>query len=171
MPLCDTALRLAQRELYTPRWSAHILEEARRNLIADGRCTEEQAQRRFDKIRQAFPDAEVCDYEDLIPSLTCNEKDRHVLAAAIRGRADQIVTQNLHHFPTSSLEPYGIEVCSPDDFLLNTLDLYPRQTAEIMLQQAAALRRPELHVEDVLRKLSQFAPRFSQQVETVIRAL
>jgi hypothetical protein len=35
--------------------------------------------------------------------------DRHVLAAAIRGRADVIVTRNLKDFPAAELQSYGIE--------------------------------------------------------------
>jgi len=171
MPLCDTALRLAQHGLYAPRWSAEILEEARRNLVKDGRCSEEVAERRFRLIREHFAEAEVTGYQSLVGDLRCDEKDRHVLAAAIKGRADQIVTQNIKDFPEEAVEPYFIEVVGPDDFLLNVLDLYPRSTAEVIVQQAAALRKPPLQVDDVLRTLSQFAPNFCQQVETVIRAL
>jgi hypothetical protein len=171
MPLCDTFLRLAQRGLYAPRWSAEILEEARRNLVADGRCTQEVAERRFRLIREHFAEAEVEGYEHLCAGLKCNPKDRHVLAAAIRGRVDQIVTQNVKHFPEDAVAPYFIEVRTPDDFLLNVLDLYPRQTAEVIRRQAEALRKPPLQVEDGLRQLARFAPKFAQQVETVIRAL
>jgi len=34
-----------------------------------------------------------------MPSLTCDAKDRHVLAAAIQGRATTIITVNLRDFP------------------------------------------------------------------------
>ena len=54
------------------------------------------------------------------------EKDRHVLAAAVRGNVDQIVTFNLRHFPEEAVTPYGIEVVSPDDFPLNVLDMFPK---------------------------------------------
>jgi predicted nucleic acid-binding protein len=44
----------------------------------------------------AVLDCLVFGYEDLIPSLTLpDEKDRHVLATAIRGRANVIVTFNM----------------------------------------------------------------------------
>lgn len=171
MPLCDTLLRMAQRGLYWPRWSAQILNEAQRNLVNDGRCSEETAARRFGLIGKHFSEAEVTGYEHLVGGLTCHEGDRHVLAAAIRGRVDQIVTQNIRHFPDESVDPYSIEVVTPDNFLLNALDLYPRETAEIIKQQAADLRKPPLSVDDVLRALSDVAPNFSQQVETVLRAL
>jgi hypothetical protein len=44
-------------------------------------------------------DALVTGYEDLIEELYLPDPDdRHVLAAAIRARADVIVTANLRHF-------------------------------------------------------------------------
>ena len=52
-------------------------------------------------------------------------KDRHVLAAAIAGHADSIVTQNLKDFPISILGPLEITVLHPDEFLLQQLELEP----------------------------------------------
>ncbi|MGH7728306.1 MAG: PIN domain-containing protein [Vulcanimicrobiaceae bacterium] len=162
---------MAQRRLFRPRWSAQILKEAERNLLADGRRSEESASRRFRLIGEHFAEAEVTGYEHLIGTLICDEGDRHVLAAAIRGRADQIVTQNVKDFPDESVAPYFIEVVTRDDFLLNVLELYLRETAEIIEQQAAALRKPPLGVDDVLKGLSLTAPAFVQQAETALRAL
>jgi hypothetical protein len=60
----------------------------------------------------------------LIPSLTLPDPDdRHVLAAAIIGRCDVIVTQNLKDFPDAVLACYGIDVQHPDEFLCNHLNL------------------------------------------------
>ena len=165
MPLCDTALRLAERGCYAPRWSAEIIEEARRNLVADGRCTEAVAALRFRRIAEHFEEAEVRGYEEIVRDLRCHEKDRHVFAAAIRGGAEQIVTQNLRDFPPASVAPYAIEVVSPDDFLLNILDLYPQTTLAVIEEQAAALRRPVREIQDVLRALSTTAAGFAREVE------
>ena len=52
--------------------------------------------------RKAFPDAEVTDYESLIPTLQNDPKDRHILAAAIRGNCPLILTFNLKHFPADA---------------------------------------------------------------------
>ncbi len=52
-----------------------------------------------------------------MPALTLPDPDdRHVLAAAIFGRCDAIVTQNLKDFPPESLSPFGIESQHPEDF-------------------------------------------------------
>jgi len=57
--------------------------------------------------------------------MTNDPKDRHVLAAAIRGGAHAIITDNTRHFPAESLQPYGIEVQTTDDFLRSQYNLGP----------------------------------------------
>jgi hypothetical protein len=59
----------------------------------------------------------------MIPSLLLPDPDdRHVLAAAIIGRCDVIVTQNLSAFPDATLAPFGIEARHSDDFLCSLLN-------------------------------------------------
>lgn len=71
-------------------------------------------------------DSVVTGYEDLVVDLDLPDlNDRHVLAAAITGRCDTIVTSNLRHFPVEMLEPYGIQVQHPDVFLLGHLVMGP----------------------------------------------
>lgn len=56
----------------------------------------------------------------MIPSLELpDENDRHVLAAAIVGKASVIVTFNQDDFPRTAVDRYGIHVRHPDDFLLD----------------------------------------------------
>ena len=43
--------------------------------------------------------------------------DRHVLAAAITGRAEVLLTQNRADFPTRALARHGILLREPDGFL------------------------------------------------------
>lgn len=47
----------------------------------------------------------VKDYEGLIPAMTNHEKDRHVLAAAVRANAELVVTDNKKDFPLSAVKP------------------------------------------------------------------
>ena len=153
------------------RWTAQILEEAIRNLVED-RTDEVQIRRRFDAMRAHFKGWEITGYEDLIPSMTCDEKDRHVLAAAVRGGVDQIVTADIDDFPGEAVDPYGIEVVPPDEFLLNVLHVCPNETLEVVREQAAALRRPPLTVNDVLATLSRCGARqFASEAATVIAGI
>jgi predicted nucleic acid-binding protein len=170
MPLCDTVLRLAERDLFRLLLSDDVLHEATRNLVADERCTEENAERRGRNIRAAFEDCFVSDYRTLIDSMTCDPKDRHVLAAAVIGGADQIVTANVKDFTRASTDPYGVEVVSPDTFLQNVLDLYPQETIEEIIDQAASLRSPTHSVAEVLAALSRTVPNFAQNVMAALAA-
>lgn len=53
-------------------------------------------------------DALVTGYEPLIETLQLPDPgDRHVLAAAMTGRADLIVTKNLRDVPADRLAPFG----------------------------------------------------------------
>lgn len=71
-------------------------------------------------MNAAFPDADVTNYENLIPALNLpDEDDRHVMAAAIRGKANVIVTENSKDFPKDYLIAFDIEVLSADEFLSN----------------------------------------------------
>lgn len=142
--LADTLLRPAEADLYRPVWSERVLDEmvdavesVHPNLAPGA------ARRMADVIRSSFEDASVAGWRDLASGLTLPDPDdRHVVAAALRGRADIIVTSNLRDFPVEVLEPMGLEVQHPDEFLLNQLDLEPDLSIATLHRQAAAARRP-----------------------------
>jgi predicted nucleic acid-binding protein len=157
-------LRLAEGGTYRPLWSAEILEEVERNILRLG-VPKDRATNRMNAMRTDFPDAEVTGYESLIGSMTDHPKDCHVLAAAVHAHAAVIVTANLRDFPSSALEPYGIEAMHPDDFLLNQLDLYPRQVAHCLRRQMADLVNPPLSPNEFLTSLRRTVPRFAQAVD------
>jgi len=152
--LCDTLLRLAEVGAYRPLWSAGVLDELRGNLTEKGRVADEAAVYRISEMQQSFPDAEVRGYESLAESMTCDLKDRHVLAAAVRGGAEVLVTFNASDFPAESTERYDIIVVDPDDFLLDQLDLYPGATLAALRAQAASYKSPSMSVEDLLGRLA-----------------
>lgn len=79
--LCDSLLRLAEAGTYRPLWSADVLDELERALVARG-LEKKAVTRRIGEIRRAFPDAEVRGYENLVETMTCDPKDRHVLAGS-----------------------------------------------------------------------------------------
>ncbi|HUX85498.1 MAG TPA: PIN domain-containing protein [Chloroflexota bacterium] len=116
-PIRDALLRAAEAALYRPVWSATILDEVRRNIIEHRRVDPAQAEYLIDRLKAAFPEAEIFDYESLGASLTNDPKDRHVLAAAVTARAHVIVTSNVRHFPDESLSVWRIVAQSPDQFL------------------------------------------------------
>lgn len=64
--LCDTLPTLAEDDLFQPLWSTSVLEETERNLVRRLGRTPEQAQRRIRLMNQAFPEAMVEGYADLV---------------------------------------------------------------------------------------------------------
>jgi predicted nucleic acid-binding protein len=152
--LRDSLLRLAELELYTPLWSARILEEMRRNLV-EQQITAEQAARIEAAMRAAFEEAEVdaAEIARLEPAMTTDEKDRHVLAAAVAADSELIVTFDLADFPPQACEPLGVEATHPDDFLLDLHDLNPEAVHAALEQQAADLT-PPWPLDELLRALT-----------------
>ncbi|QXT62932.1 hypothetical protein [Tessaracoccus palaemonis] len=83
-------------------------------------------------------------------------------AAALQGRADMVVTANVRDFPIEVLEPLGLEVQHPDEFLLNQLDLEPDLTVASLHRQAAATRRPVITTRVLLDHLARCGvPKFA----------
>jgi hypothetical protein len=160
--VCDLFLRLAESpQLYLPLWSKDILEETRHvqqdflkwppALVASFR----------ENVEAAFPEAMVVKYEQLIPAVTAEARDRHVLAAAIRGRATTIVTFNLKHFPAAALEPWDIEVRHPSDYLLTLYSIAPAVVVK-KLGDIAAKKKTDL--EDLLLNFGKICPGFASQL-------
>ena len=84
----------------------------------------EEIKKRLGKAQLAFPDALVDNYESLVNSLELpDEKDRHVLAAAIKTNANIIVTNNMKDFPEEYLASFGLTAKTADDFITDTIDL------------------------------------------------
>jgi hypothetical protein len=51
----DLLLRAAERDLYQVRWSQEIIEEVRRNVVRDQRCSAGQADSLIQDMYKAFP--------------------------------------------------------------------------------------------------------------------
>lgn len=139
MPLADTLLRLAARRLYLPKWTDQIMAEVSRNLQDNFGLTPAQAGHRESEIRKHFGEAWVEGYEDLVPVMTNEAKDRHVLAAAVRSGAEVIVTYNLRDFRHTALRPYSITAQGPSTFLKQLYELDPGAVRESLEEQAAAI--------------------------------
>ena len=90
-------------------------------------------------------------YEGLIEALQLPDlDDQHVLAAAIIGQADVVVTRNVKDFPQELLERYGIEAQHPDEFIRYLLDLAPFLIVDALRDQQASLTRPPMSLEEIL---------------------
>ena len=98
----------------------------------------ERAQRLVEHMRNAF---EVLDQSrvDLIGEVGLPDRDdEHIVAAAVAGGADVIVTDNLRHFPEDAV-PEGLRVQGPRAFLHDMVTAHPH--ASVLALQEMARRR------------------------------
>jgi predicted nucleic acid-binding protein len=115
--LRDFLLALAARGLFVPLWSDGVAAEwlhlvARRNPaeIADVKRLLMRMAARWPESRVTPGAPEMLDLPD--------PADRHVLAAAIAGCADLILTDNWRDFPRPVLAAHGQRAVKPDDFVV-----------------------------------------------------
>ncbi|MFW8592732.1 RSP_2648 family PIN domain-containing protein [Cribrihabitans neustonicus] len=103
---------------FTPLWSARILGEWARAAQKLGPEGVAQAEGEIALIRAAWPQAEVAPALGIEARLWLPDSaDIHVLAAAIAGHADAIVTLNNKDFPRHTLAEEGLERIGPDQLL------------------------------------------------------
>lgn len=122
--LRDVLLSLAHADLYSAKWTEHIKDEWTRSLLKDRPTMGAQIAAAAEAMDASIPDCLVIGYEHLIDGLVLPDlDDRHVLAAAITGHADAIITWNERDFPKDVLDSFGIELQTPDEFVLNQIML------------------------------------------------
>lgn len=127
--LRELLLGVAAKGLYEPRWSERILREWVLATAKLGPLAQAQAEGDAALARAAFPRALLCEEPQIEARLTLPDaNDLHVLAVAIAGHADAIVTFNAMDFPRPVLAEEGIARRDPDGFLW---ELWSRHPAEV----------------------------------------
>ncbi len=154
-PLRDYLLHLASLGVYSPTWTDAIQDEWIRNLLKARPDLNKPAltatQQSMDK---AFPGDNIVGYESIVDSISLPDpNDRHVLAAAIKGEAQVIITANLKDFPNDVLALLGIQATHPDDFVSACIDRDKQKAIKALKNQLKALKKPPLPLEMVLRNL------------------
>ncbi|MER6628986.1 hypothetical protein ABT301_12175 [Streptomyces sp. NPDC000987] len=125
------------------KWSDQILDAMVRALH-EQRGTDLDKLARLRKLMNgSIRDVRVTGYEPLIEGLKLpGPGDRHVLAAAVKAKAQVIVTDNRKHFPSTALAPWDVEAMSADSFLLDLLGLDDRIVYACVQQIAESRRHP-----------------------------
>ena len=169
MGLRDTLLRLAQAQAYRPLWSAQILAEVRNALVRSALGVQPaRADRLLATMRAAFPEAMVTGHLHMVPEMGNEPADRHVLAAAVAGRANGIVTFNLRHFPSSVCAPFGVEARSPDDFLTALLGESADRVLEGLQRQVARYDAPPMTMVELVSRHEARLPEFVSAVRALM---
>lgn len=134
----STCIFLANAELpdrlFHPRWNSHVFRELSHHLhehidAKDKAAGIEAARWRMRMMRKAFPESMVMEWETEMPRSTCfvnDPDDAQILAGAIKGGTDALVTNNVKDFDVDGIErEFGIIVEKGDDFLIDLLNDEP----------------------------------------------
>ncbi|TNJ44053.1 RSP_2648 family PIN domain-containing protein [Phaeobacter sp. B1627] len=114
----EMLLGAAQLGHFTPLWSERILGEWARAAVKIGPEGPAQAQAEIALLRAAWPKSDVAVKPGVAARLWLpDENDIHVLAAAVSGHADAIVTMNIKDFPRHLLAEEGLGRQGPDEVL------------------------------------------------------
>ncbi len=138
----EVILGAAGAGLFTPLWSARVLEEWARAVARTLPEAEPAARAEIALLRARWPGAEVAPSADVQAALALPDPDdTHVLAAAIAGRADTLLTLNRRDFPSRVLARHGIMLRDPDGFLFGLWQDHPGDMERVAEQVRAEAER------------------------------
>ncbi len=165
----EMLLGVASKGLYTPLWSERILGEWQRAAVKLGAAGVAQAEAEIAMTRAHFPAAVItANARDMARLWLPDEADIHVLAAAIAGHADAIVTLNNKDFPRHTLQEEGLERLGPDqllyDFWLTDADAV-EDVARSVLKTANQLSDRPWAMRALLKKAR--LPRIAKAVQDI----
>ncbi|MFN3260878.1 MAG: RSP_2648 family PIN domain-containing protein [Pikeienuella sp.] len=125
---------------FTPVWSARAAEEwARAAGAKQGEAAEMLARGDAARMRAAFPDGEIDAAGDFEAGFGGPDPaDAHVVAAALAGGAEAILTFNLKDFPPRALRPLGLVALHPDAFLAGALKRDPMRLRAALAEMERA---------------------------------
>ena len=156
----DFLLSLAIEGLYRPLWSSAVLEELQfheaRKLIDRGCDPDEaarQSRRLIGRMSTAFEDSRVDNWELLDGTFGLpDQDDEHVVAAALVGGAQVIVTSNLKDFPAQRI-PTPLRVMSPAQFAADTVSVSPAVARHAVTTMLSRFMTPPLTFEQFVDRL------------------
>ncbi|WP_420567398.1 RSP_2648 family PIN domain-containing protein [Thalassovita sp.] len=131
----EVLLAVARTGAFQPLWSTRILEEWARAARKLGPTGEAQARAEIALVQANWPGAEVTWPPSLENRLYLPDPaDVHVLAAAIAGSADVLLTMNAKDFPKHTLTEEGLSRQTPDELLYSCWLDAPAPVAEAVEQ-------------------------------------
>jgi hypothetical protein len=148
---------LALTGIFRARWTQLIQDEWIKNVLADyPDIPPERLETSRYLMNENVRDGLVCGFEALVPALNLPDpNDRHVLAAAIQGHSDIIVTFNLKDFPLDILKPYGVQAQHPDEFISSLIDYDEKSVCSAVKTHRLSLKKPPKTTDEFLEMLEQ----------------
>jgi predicted nucleic acid-binding protein len=131
--LREILLGVAQLGLYEPVWSERILQEWVRATHKLGPLAKIQAEAEARLMQARFPRAMQRAFKEIEAGLLLPDPDDvHVLATAIGGHADALITFNAVDFPRHVLATHGIARRDPDGFLWELWSHHPDMVGPVV---------------------------------------
>ena len=119
----EVLMGAADAGAFTPLWSEKILAEWRHTASKISEEAALFADAEILTLKTKWPEAMMIVSDDDITHLSLPDvNDRHVLAAAIKGQAEVLLTNNLRDFPRRTLARDDILLREPDSFLMDFID-------------------------------------------------
>ena len=161
-------LTLAERGVFEPRWSQHVIDEMRRNRPLG--VSEEKIDKRIAAMNRFFADAMTSGHEGLEPQMQADAKDKHVLAGAVHSESDVLVTDNIKDFHPPSSGPHAMKVERLSQFLSRKLALDEQRVKGALYAMVRDNTRDPRNMSQLLDKMASqpelrgFAQRLNQKV-------
>jgi len=153
----DFLLSLAVEGLYRPIWSQAVLDElieaeAEKRIKRGAEPDQARvvAKRLADQMNWAFDDSCVFGWEPLVGSYRLPDPDdEHLVAAAVVGGAQVIVSDNVKDLPTDKL-PDGLDVVPAAQFAYDTVSVAPALALAAIQQISSRYVDPPRTVDSLL---------------------
>ncbi|WCE30830.1 PIN domain-containing protein [Vibrio sp. SCSIO 43137] len=151
-PLRSYLIYLSCTGLYRARWTKQIHDEWMRNVLKNNPDIDVKKLKRAKQLMdKSVPDCLIEDYESLIAGIELPDMDdRHVVAAAVKGQAESIITFNLKDFPNDMLKAMDLNAIHPDEFLCDMFELNSGACVKAAQMQRRSLRNPPMTVNEYL---------------------
>ncbi|MEL6641214.1 MAG: PIN domain-containing protein [Pseudomonadota bacterium] len=167
----QVVLGCADAGLFEVRWSARILEEWARAARKIGPEGETLARGEIAAVSARFPGAVVGYAENQLQQYWLPDPDDvHVLAAAVIGSCDAVMTVNVKDFPRDILGENGLQRLEPDWFLVQQLKTAAEvvvPVAETVLAEARRLSEENWQMRALMKKAR--LPRFGKAVDKILK--
>lgn len=155
--LREILIGCAAQGLYQPLFSERILGEWVRATAKLGPGAPVIAQGEAALLRAQFPKAMVRAQDAIEARLHLPDpNDAHVLAVAIAGHADCIITFNAKDFPRHTLAEEGVDRRDPDGFLWELQSRHPDQVGQVVARvhaTACRLSGQEIALKALLKRV------------------
>ena len=143
---------LAAFDAFRAQWSDDVHREWMAALARDRPDLDAKRIARTRALMEAhLPNAMVAGYQRRIAKLVLPDpNDRHVLAAALHGKAQIIVTSNLKHFPKAVFKSHGMTAQHPDAFVCDLIAADPDRAVRAFAADRARMANPPRSVAECM---------------------